>query len=171
MTNATTPPKPWFVNGPSNLTRTGDTLPPELMEMARRRAIAARIREARERSRWTQPQIAEHLGIGLRAYQKVEQQGTSDYERCQELAEFLDVPGVDADYLWEGRPETPDLMGALSNPDERLARIEQKLDQVLEELADLQSEEAEELSDEAASEASRSGEQSPRKPGAASGSS
>ena len=83
--------------------RSGDTLPPELMEAARRHGIATRIRETRERSRWKQHHVAEHLGITLRAYQKVEEKGTSDYERCQELADFFDVPDVDADYLWEGR--------------------------------------------------------------------
>ena len=48
------------------------------MEAARKRAIGARIKDARERSKWRQPQIADHLGIGLRAYQKMEQRGTAN---------------------------------------------------------------------------------------------
>ena len=115
MTNIQTPTKQWFVNGPSKPGRTVDTLPPELVEKARKLGIAARIKDARERSRWRQQDVADHLEIGIRAYQKLEEKGTSSFERCQEVAEFLGVAGVTADYLWDGT-ETPDLMGALSAP-------------------------------------------------------
>lgn len=100
MTNVkTNTPRP-FANRAFSRSRTAYTLPPELVEQARKKAIG-------ERSRWTQENIADHLGITLRGYQKVEQKGTSSYERCEVLADFLDVDGVTAEWLWEGRGRGP----------------------------------------------------------------
>lgn len=83
----TTPEK--FVSRPSRRTRTQSTFRLNLlMEEQQRLEIAGRITQLRERSPWGQPQIAEKLGIGLRAYQKVEAVGTTHYERCEALAEI-----------------------------------------------------------------------------------
>ena len=104
-------------------------------------AIAARIKDARERSKWRQQDVADHLDTGLRAYQKLEKEGTSSFERCEELAAFLDVSGVTADYLWDGT-ETPDLMATLSaggaaGLPEAVSALEGKMDQLLERMAAL----------------------------------
>lgn len=105
------------------------------MEEAQRLEIAERIRELRERSPYTQPLVAEKLGIGLRAYQKMEAQGTTKWERCEELADIYDV---DARWIWDGTEsgETPDLLGALNDgAAAKLDRIEKKLDEVLRRLS------------------------------------
>lgn len=122
-------------------TRTGLTFPPELVEAARKLAIGRRLAEARERSRWTQENIADHLTISTRAWQKVEQKGTTSYERCEIVAEFVEVPGVTAAWLYEGRGPGPgeygDPLDALSPPisraelDDRLEWIESALHALL----------------------------------------
>ena len=119
-----------FVNEPSNRTRTGATVRlHSLMEEAQKLAIGQRIRELRERSPYKQPAVAERLGIGLRAYQKLEEVGTTRYERCEELAEIF---GADPMWIWEGRERgsTPDLFGER----DQLAALNRKLDRILEHL-------------------------------------
>lgn len=117
-----------------------DTFPPELVERARKLAIGARIANARERSRWTQENIADHLGISTRGYQKVEERGTTSFERCEQLADFLDVEGVTAEWLWEARGPGPggeSPLDALSAPvsgaelEDRLQWIESALEALL----------------------------------------
>ena len=133
MTNISTHPNSWFVSGPSKYPRTVDTLPPELVEQARKLAIGARIKDARERSKWRQQAVADKLGIGLRAYQKLEKEGTSHFERCEELAEILELEGVTADYLWDGTPEQPaSPLDALSAPTSAadLADLRDQLDRL-----------------------------------------
>lgn len=110
-----------------------DTLPPDLVEQARKLAIGRRIADARERSRWTQENIADHLGLSTRGYQKVEERGTTSFERCEKLADFFDVEGVTAAWLWEARGQGPALspLDALGPPAGHLDRIEAKLDDAL----------------------------------------
>lgn len=95
------------------------------MEAKQKLEIADRIRELRERApRLTQPLIAEKLGIGLRAYQKLEAEGTTRYERCEEIAAIHESwaakdpewSHVSASWLWDGkeRPDDTDLLGKLS---------------------------------------------------------
>lgn len=137
MTNFPAPANSGFAFGTAKLPRTVDTFPPELVERARKIAIGGRIKFARERSRYRQQQVADHLDIGLRAYQKLEKEGTSSFERCEELAEFLDVEGVTADYLWDGTETTPDLMAVLSAPASaeeivrRLVALEEAIEKML----------------------------------------
>jgi transcriptional regulator with XRE-family HTH domain len=114
------------------------------MEEQQRLEMAQRITDLRERSPFTQPVIADKLGIGLRAYQKLEQRGTTSFERCQEIYEIhrewtsrqADWSHVDSDWIWDGRTraETPDLMGALLPATSQLDRIETMLAAVVEHL-------------------------------------
>jgi transcriptional regulator with XRE-family HTH domain len=75
-----------------------------LMEERHRLEIAARITTLRERSRWTQPEIADRLGLTLRGYQKIEEKGTTKYDRVEAIAK---IHSVDPDWLWEGRERGP----------------------------------------------------------------
>jgi transcriptional regulator with XRE-family HTH domain len=94
------------------------------MEERQRLEIGQRITALRERSPFTQPVVADKLGIGLRAYQQLEKVGTTRYERCEELADIHaewtqrseDWQHVSADWIWDGqvREKSPDLMNALS---------------------------------------------------------
>ncbi len=77
------------------------------MEEAQRLEIAERITELRERSPFTQPQVAAKLGIGLRAYQKLEDRGTTKFERCQELA-AIHAEWMATDLLRAAPPPPPD---------------------------------------------------------------
>jgi transcriptional regulator with XRE-family HTH domain len=135
---------PKFAPGTSRRSRTASTFRLELlMEEAQRLEIAARITALRERSPWGQPQIAQKLGIGLRAYQKVERVGTTHFDRCEEIAAIHQEwtqrdpqwAHADAGWIWDGRArgDTPDLLGVLDQgPAGQLDRIEAKLDTVLE---------------------------------------
>ncbi len=105
------------------------------MEEQQRLEIADRIKRLRQRSPFKQPQIAERLDIGLRAYQKLEKVGTTEYERCEELADIHhdwsqrdpEWAHVSAGWIWDGqeRPGDLDLMSALpaKSPDDRLNAV------------------------------------------------
>jgi transcriptional regulator with XRE-family HTH domain len=104
------------VRRPSQFPRTANTLRlRHLMEEAQRVQIAERIRELRERSPYTQPVVAEKLDLSLRGYQKLEERGTTKWERCEEIAELY---GVDPLWIWDGteKEAAPDVMGQLSDP-------------------------------------------------------
>ena len=106
-----------------------------LMETQHKLEIAARVRELRSRSPFTQANIADKLGITLRAYQAMEAKGTTKWERCEELAKIYDTT---PEFIWDGtdKKPTPDLLGSLDgNVSDRLDRIEEKLDEVLEWIA------------------------------------
>lgn len=77
--------------------------------------------------------MADKLGIGLRAYQSLEEKGTTRYERCEELGRIFEI---DPRWIWDGREkgDTPDPFTSAS-PDQ-LTRIESKLDQILCQLED-----------------------------------
>ena len=128
---------------PSRGARTASTFRLNLlMEEQQRLEIGARIKELRERSPHKQPYVAARLHIGTRAYQKVENKGTTSYERCQAIAKIHahwthdhpDWKHATADWLWDGRmpaAETPDLLGALAGGARaQLDRIEQRLDAI-----------------------------------------
>jgi transcriptional regulator with XRE-family HTH domain len=97
------------------------------VEEAQKLEIAKRIRLLRERSPFGQREIADRLGIGLRAYQKVEAKGTTRMERCEELAE---IHNVTAAWIWSGKKKlpAPDVLSALEDDSDRLDKIEDKLD-------------------------------------------
>jgi len=106
------------------------------MDEAQKLEIGARIRQLRERSPYKQQAVADKLGIGLRAYQKLEEVGTTRYERCEELADIFEVEPM---WIWEGRERgsTPDLFAPFggSEPSARLSQIESALADVQEQLA------------------------------------
>jgi len=127
--------------GTSRRTRPQSTVRAEwLMEESQRLAMGKRIAQLRERGPFTQPEIADKLGIGLRGYQKYEVRGTSKHERCEELVEIhawtREAEGwehVSADWIWDGRmPKgaTPDLFPAEPYA-ERLDDIDRKLTELL----------------------------------------
>lgn len=118
-------------NAPLTRTRHGFTLRAEqLMEEASRREMGSRIRGLRERSPYTQQAMADKVGVGLRMWQRIEERGITDWSRVQEIAEIHDV---DPHWIWDGdeRYETPDVMGRLDGSSGQLARMEGKLDQLL----------------------------------------
>jgi len=147
MTNASSAASQ-FVTGPSRKSRTGSTLRLHLLMEARQRLeIGERITALRERSPWTQPAMAEKLGIGLRGYQKLEKEGTTRYERCEEIADIHkewaeldpDWSFVSAGWLWDGRERQRDLMEALNGgqtetPD--LRRVEEAVEALRAETAE-----------------------------------
>lgn len=113
-------------NRPSKRTRHSFTLSAEdLMEEAARREMGARIRELREQSPYKQQHMADRLSIGLRMYQRIEQRGTTEWERVEQLAT---IHGADPHWIWSGKekPATPSLNGESG----RLARIEEALERV-----------------------------------------
>ena len=134
-----------FVSVPSRSPRTTSTFRlQELMEEEQKLRIGERITLLRERSPYGQPQIADKLDIGLRAYQKLEAVGTTKYERCEEIAEIHSSwtkrdprwKHVNADWIWDGRAapaETPDVLGALS-PNGSAADLKADVDRLLSEL-------------------------------------
>jgi len=109
-----------------------------LMTEDERADIAARIKELRENSPYTQPEIAAKVGIGLRGYQKWEKVGVN-YSNAEKLAEIY---GVSANFIMKGpdRDETPDpfangsggLRDEVSALDERITQIEAKVTEMIE---------------------------------------
>ena len=92
-----------------------------LMDEIKRREMGRRIHDLRERSYFTQPQVAERLGIGLRAYQKLEVRGTTKLERVEQLAEIFNVS---ADWIWDGHEAKPDLAERLQAIEHRVNLLE-----------------------------------------------
>jgi transcriptional regulator with XRE-family HTH domain len=116
---------------PSKRTRHGFTLSADqLMKEAARREMGARIRELRERSPYKQQHMADKLSVGLRMYQRIEQWGTTEWERVQQIAE---IHGSDPHWIWDGEENgsTPDVIERLDGSSGQLARMEGKLDQLL----------------------------------------
>lgn len=143
---------------PARRPRTASTLRLHLlMEERQRLEIGARIKELRERSPWTQPEVAEKLGIKLRGYQKLEKEGTERFSRCEEIYD-IHKDWVEADpewgfvsagWIWDGRvrPKEKDLMASLEGPLRESARDEalEALQATLTEGLDRLSSELEEL--------------------------
>lgn len=111
--------------------------------------MGARIRELRERSPWKQHHMAEKIGVGLRMWQRIEQRGTTEWERVEQIAEIHDV---DPHWIWSGeeKPATPDLMRQLNgSSSEQLDRIEGMLQRLLN-AAGLETDEVTEAAEEVA---------------------
>ena len=65
-----------------------------------RRARAQRIKRLRQESAYTQPAIAEAVGVTLRAYQRWEEGGGIEWEHLESLAE---LHGVEPQWIHRGR--------------------------------------------------------------------
>jgi hypothetical protein len=137
---------------PSQSARTANTLRlRQLMDETQRLEIAERIHQLQERCPWTEPVVADRLGLTLRGYQKMEQKGTTKWERAEELAKIhaewaRDDPEwigrATAGWIWDGRErpvETPDLLGELERPTE-LAALRAAVEDLRKELRAMQSE-------------------------------
>jgi transcriptional regulator with XRE-family HTH domain len=117
------------------------------MEERQRLEIAERIRVLRERSPYTQPDVAEKLGIKLRGYQKLEKEGTTKFDRCEAIYEIhkpwiADDPEwayVSAGWIWDGKERgSADLSDALSEAEPASpAKLEKMLQEVLDQQAQL----------------------------------
>jgi transcriptional regulator with XRE-family HTH domain len=51
-----------------------------------------RIREEREKRAWTQEQLAEVAGLGVRTVQRIEATGTASFESAASLSSALSIP-------------------------------------------------------------------------------
>src|SRR4051794_35591384 len=123
MTNVNTASRQ-FVSRSSRRSRTASTCRLHLLMGERQRLeIGARIKLLRERSPYKQQAVAEKLGLGLRGYQKLEKNGTEDFERCEALYKIhkkwiADDPEwgyVSAGWIWDGKERSGgDLSDGLS---------------------------------------------------------
>lgn len=137
------------MSGPSRRPRTGSTVRLDwLMDQTQRLEIASRIAQLRERSPFTQPQVADQLGLTLRGYQKIEAKGTASFERCEELAKIHsvwtgqseDYPHVTASWIYNGEPTaTPDLAEVLGDPVPEADDVRELLTDALDRLEAIQS--------------------------------
>lgn len=103
------------------------------MEENRRKQICARIKDARRVAGYTQPEMADLLGLTLRGYQNYEDERVP-FGRLTEIAKLTNVEerwllyGVSEkepqDDLREGLSTLVDLVRSV---DQRLARIEQAI--------------------------------------------
>lgn len=91
-----------------------------LMEKQQRIEIGNRIRELRENSAETNRSIAEHCGVGERSVAAWLAGGGIAWENAKKVAELF---GVDVGYIWRGRDETPDVMGAFGSETEVLEEV------------------------------------------------
>lgn len=116
------------------------------MEERQRLEIAERIRLLRERSPYTQPEVADRLGIKLRGYQKLEKEGTTKFERCEAIfkihkkwiADDPDWAYVSPSWIWDGKERGADLSDALSEAEPASpAKLEKMLQEVLDQQAEL----------------------------------
>lgn len=89
-------------------------------------ARAARIKQLREESPYTQAALADLVGVTPRAYQRWEEGGGIEWEHLERLAE---VHGVDVIWIHRGtsRGPTPDPFVPTTSEVPALARIEAKL--------------------------------------------
>lgn len=73
---------------------------------------ADRIKRLKIERRLKWREVADALGVSERAVMEWAKKGTCSEEHCDALAAYLEV---DPGWLWKGpKPESPDLMGALS---------------------------------------------------------
>jgi transcriptional regulator with XRE-family HTH domain len=103
-----------------------------LTDDERKRRVGARLRDLRQHSPYTQEAIAEHIGVTLRAYQKMEQTGGMSYPNRVKLADLFKV---DIGVLYD-EPATEvitldDRLARLEHAVSRLENIEQQLNHVL----------------------------------------
>lgn len=106
------------------------------MEEQRRKEIGQRMKELRERSPYTQDDIAEMLGVKPRTYQRQEERGTTKFALVERLAEIHQTwtsrsdewAFVDADWIWDGKRDRAKQAQPLAD---RMLAVEQKLDYLL----------------------------------------
>ena len=91
----------------------------------RKKRIAARLKELRELSPYTQENIAAKLNLSLRGYQKIEKTGGTSFPNYELLAA---IHGVPVESLWQDPDEVRSNGPSL---EERLAGLEAKLDELL----------------------------------------
>lgn len=99
---------------------------------------AARIKQLREESPYTQAALADLIGVTPRAYQRWEEGGGIEWDHLERLAEIHDV-----EVMWihrgSGRGPTPEMFrpDGASELREAVAALESKIDQVLGRVAQL----------------------------------
>lgn len=97
------------------------------LDEAARAGRADRIKRLREESAYTQPALAEEVGVTLRAYQRWEEGGGIEWEHLERLAE---LHGVSVQWLHRGEEHTtPDVFSVLGGSSDlraQLDRIEQR---------------------------------------------
>ena len=102
------------------------------MEEGRSKEICARIKEARRLAGYTQPEMADLLGLTLRGYQNYE----SERVPFGRLIEIAKLTNVEEQWLLYGVTPAPQddlreglsaLVELLCSVDQRLARIEQAM--------------------------------------------
>lgn len=116
-----------FVKRPSKSATGAGTVLASLMEETQRLQIAQRVRELREQSPFSQQEMADKLGISLRAYQKLEHNGLQRWKRAEELGEIFEV---DPGWIWHGQKDpipTEDVEDLLHQILGRLDEIESRL--------------------------------------------
>jgi len=95
---------------------------------------AARIKQLREESPYTQAALADLVGVTPRAYQRWEEGGGIEWDHLEKLAE---VHGVDVMWIHRGTGRGPSPLETFSEPastadlDERLEWIESALQALL----------------------------------------
>lgn len=99
----------------------------QLMEEAERLAIGERIKQLREQSPYTQPAMADLMGLTLRGYQKLEEKGTTIWDHAKTLAKIHDV---DVQWIWTGREggASADLADDIAEIKAWMERIEKVLE-------------------------------------------
>lgn len=74
------------------------------LDVAQRIARGERIKQLREESPYTQPVLAEKVGVTLRAYQRWEEGGGIEWDHLEKLAEIY---GVDVQWIHRGEERGP----------------------------------------------------------------
>lgn len=75
-----------------------------LRDQQRRLELAARMKELRVESPYTQEAVADKIGLKLRSYQKAEKTGGISYEKLRKLAK---LHNVEFDWLLRGEHDAP----------------------------------------------------------------
>lgn len=104
------------------------------LDEAQRLARGERIKQLREESAFTQPALAEKVGVTLRAYQRWEEGGGIEWDHLEKLAE---IHGVDVQWIHRGKEkgptpdpfasDSPEIADALRALQSEVAQIRTKL--------------------------------------------
>jgi transcriptional regulator with XRE-family HTH domain len=135
------------VINPSQNARSLPTLRLQMaLDAAQRLARGERIKQLREESPYTQPVLAEQVGVTLRAYQRWEEGGGIEWDHLEKLAE---IHGVDVQWIHKGEEQgvTPDVLATLNGADdirselgrlvEAVARMDETISELRSDLVDL----------------------------------
>lgn len=100
------------------------------LEEQQRLDRAARIKQLREESPYTQEAIADLVGVKIRSYQKWEEGGGIEWDNLEKLA---DIHKVSVQWIHRGEEKaTPDVLGNLSSvPPELAAQLDRIEKEVL----------------------------------------